>query len=363
MRQMRGRLDLAFADGGARRLKNIDRPVPLWRWREGSDSVEDDARTRGEAEAPSADSAFAALLAGITRPTIAVLPFTNMSTDPELDFFCDGLTETLITDLSRSSRLAVAPRNSSFTLKGRALDTREAAATLSARYLIEGGIQAMGNRIRVNVQLIDATGGAHLWADRIDRGTDDLFSLQDEICHHVLAEVDILISGGETALGRHRGTDNAEARNHLTRSSVEHAIYRPDSLAQAQQHADKALALGPDHHEAISMAALMRTVQELHGWAGKDEDLPGETLDLANRTVRAQPDVGTALGVRGFAQLVAARMSRRYLTSSAPSSSPRIQAAPGWFMSAPCSPSGASTTPMIRSCSPSRYSSTSFPFR
>ncbi len=305
MRQVRGRLDLAFVDGGTHRLKNIDRAVSLWRWREGGDGAEDGARPRGEAEAPATDSAFAALLAAITRPTIAVLPFTNMSANPELDFFCDGLTETLITDLSRLSRLAVAARNSSFALKGRALDAREAGAALSVRHLIEGGIQAMGNRIRVNVQLIDTTSGEHLWADRIDRGADDLFSLQDEICNHVLAEVDILISAGETARGRHRGTDNAETRNHLNRSAVEHAIYSPDSLARAQQHTDKAVALDPDYHEAISMAALMRAVRELHGWAGEDEDLLNEALDLANRAVRARPDAGNARGVRGYAYLVA----------------------------------------------------------
>ena len=159
--EVRGKIEAAFDDGGEQQLKNIASPVRIYR-----------QRMTAQRLAP---------LALPAKPSIAVLPFTNMSNDPEHESFADGLTEDLITDLSRHAGLFVIARNSTFAYKGKSVDVRRIAGDLGVRYLLEGSARRASGRVRINVQLIDAIGGGHLWAERFVRDLDDIFAVQDEV--------------------------------------------------------------------------------------------------------------------------------------------------------------------------------------
>src|SRR5205809_2805768 len=170
--QVQDRLDLAFEDLGERELKNIARPVRVYR-----------VRTPAELKAPSVPGAGLPLP---DKPSIAVLPFTNMSGDSEQEHFADGIAEDILTGLARLRWLFVIARNSSFTYKGRHVDVRQVGRELGVRYVLEGSVRKGGNRIRITGQLIEAETGAHLWAERYDRALDDVFAIQDEITDSVI---------------------------------------------------------------------------------------------------------------------------------------------------------------------------------
>ncbi len=302
---VRDRIDAPFEDLGEQKVKNINRPVRVWRWElpramtgqaTGSKNTDQDQTTL---------TSFMALLSSVKQPSVAVLPFENMSPDEKIDFFCDGLTEGLITDLSRSSRLAVVARNSSFALKGQSLDARKIGVTLGVDFLIEGSVQVMGNRMRVNAQLIDAASGEHLWADRYDRATDDLFAVQDDLCDAILVETDVMISSGETARERYQGTKNAEARRYAQRASVSHGRYTHEDLIKAQQDADKAIAIDPVFPGAMLMAALCRLVRILQGWTTEETKLLDEARDIADRMIDLDAKSGYSNAIRGYVHLVA----------------------------------------------------------
>jgi adenylate cyclase len=169
----RGKLDIAFEDAGDQQLKNIERPVRIYRMRP---------------KAAAASSRPALPLPG--KPSIAVLPFQNMSGDPEQDYFADGMVEEIITALSRFRQLFVIARNSTFTYKGQAADVKQVSRELGVRYVLEGSVRKGGNRVRVTAQLIDATSSAHVWAERYDRNVSDVFAVQDEITASVAGVIE-----------------------------------------------------------------------------------------------------------------------------------------------------------------------------
>jgi adenylate cyclase len=183
--QIRGKVDAAFIEVGALELKNIAVPVRAWRW-------------SGAAPAP-----FPARPADRDLPSIAVLPFTNLSGDPEQTFFADGLVEDIITTLSKLSGLVVIARNSSFAYRGRAVDLSTIAAELGVRYVMDGSVRKTGNRVRITAQLIEAKNGTHLWAQRYDRTIADIFAIQDEITLQLATEMQVSLTEGEQARLRH----------------------------------------------------------------------------------------------------------------------------------------------------------------
>jgi adenylate cyclase len=190
-RQVQGKVPAKFVDGGEQSLKNIAHPVRVYRVELG-----------GEGTAPPAASSsqpVATVSSVPNKPSIAVLPFQNMSGDPEQDYFCDGLVEDIITTLSKLAGLRVIARNSSFVYKGRAVDIREAANQLGVRYVLEGSVRKSGNRIRITAQFIDANDGAHVWAERYDRALDDIFAVQDEITLVLATEMQVKLTDGEQA--------------------------------------------------------------------------------------------------------------------------------------------------------------------
>ena len=201
MPQVNGKVGIGFADAGEVSLKNIERPLRVWRW--GGD----------EGAAPREPVAHGGPPAEAQKPSIAVLPFSVMSNDPEQEFFADGLVEDILTTLSKLSGLSVIARNSSFAYKGRSVDVRQIARELGVRYVLEGSVRKAGNRIRITAQLIDATTGIHIWADRYDRDIDDIFAVQDEITLTLATEMQVRLTEGEQARLRYTTTSNVAAWN------------------------------------------------------------------------------------------------------------------------------------------------------
>src|SRR6516225_2030656 len=179
-RQVRGKLDAKFQDVGEQSLKNITQPIRVYRLQ------------------PSGTATEATALPLPEKPSIAVLPFQNMSGDPEQDYFADGIVEEIITALSRFRELFVIARNSTFTYKGRAVDVKQVARELGVRYVLEGSVRKAGNRMRITGQLIDALSGAHLWADRFDGPLEDVFELQDNVASSVAGVIEPTLKVAET---------------------------------------------------------------------------------------------------------------------------------------------------------------------
>jgi TolB-like protein len=175
--QVRDRLELAFEDMGEQQIKNIARPVRVYAW-----------RPRGTASAPMtkvSSTTTASPPVAAPRLSIVVLPFANLSNDPEQQYFADGVTEDLTTDLSRLENMFVISRNTAFTYRNKPVDTKQIGRDLGVRYMLEGSVRRSGDRVRVNAQLIDALTDAQLWAEPIDGNTSDLFALQDEITSRI----------------------------------------------------------------------------------------------------------------------------------------------------------------------------------
>ena len=193
---VRGKVSLGFEDLGEQILKNMAEPVRVYRVTSFPSSAAV-ARSRMRAESP--------------EPSIAVLPFTNMSGDPEQDYFSDGISEDIITDLSKLSELHVIARNSSFVFKGRAVSVPEVARVLGVRHVLEGSVRKAGSRVRVTAQLIDANTGGHVWADRYDRDLTDIFTIQDELTREIVSALKIRLTAEEKGRLVHKGAVNFEA--------------------------------------------------------------------------------------------------------------------------------------------------------
>ena len=203
-RQVQGKVDTNFVDIGEQSLKNIARPVRVYR----VDLVP---------KAATGSNARGSPLAPPDKPSIAVLAFNNMSGDPEQEYFSDGISEDIITDLSKLSELHVIARNSTFTYKGKPVDVKQVGRELGVRYVLEGSVRKAGNRIRVTGQLIDATTGAHIWAEQFDRELTDIFAVQDDLTQEIISALKIKLSKAERALIAGAGTKNVDAHDFFLR--------------------------------------------------------------------------------------------------------------------------------------------------
>jgi TolB-like protein/class 3 adenylate cyclase/tetratricopeptide (TPR) repeat protein len=231
-RQVRSRLDLSVSDLGATQLKNIAEPVRVY-------SLEVGKPTQAKPAAPLPQTSA-------PRLSIVVLPFTNMGGDPEQEYFVDGVTESLTTDLSRISGSFVIGRNTAFTYKGKAVDLKQVGNELGVRYVLEGSVQRGGNRLRVNVQLIDAESGKHLWAERFDKPLADLFDLQDEIVAHLANQL-----GTELVAAEPRRSEWAPQPDSMDLGLT------PEYMAQASSFFERALALDPGNIQALVGTAMV----------------------------------------------------------------------------------------------------------
>lgn len=239
------RLDVTFEDGGEQRLKNIERPVRVFR-------VKDEAATRASGALPGAGKE-----PGLEKPSIAVLPFANMSGDPEQEFFSDGITEDIITELSRFRSLFVIARNSTFALKNQAVDIREIGRKLNVRYVVEGSVRRAGNRVRITAQLIEAAGGNHLWAERYDRDLADVFEVQDEVTRQIVVNIAPRLLSADQSSAKRRPPEDMRAYEHFIRAKA--LTDTPRDLAdleRAREHCDRAIAIDPGYARAHAYKAF-----------------------------------------------------------------------------------------------------------
>ena len=277
------RLDLAFEDMGERRLKNIEAPIRVY-----SISV---AR-------PSSDGAASA---GQERPSIAVLPFVNMSGDPEQEYFSDGITEDIITDLSKVSGLFVVARNTVFTYKGKTAEVQEVAKHLGVNFILEGSVRKAGTRVRVTGQLIHGKDGGHVWADRYDRDLTDIFAIQDEITHAIVEQLKVKLLPQEKKSIGQTPTDNVEAYTYYLRGRQFMQRHSKSNYQLARRMFAKAVELDPLYARAYAGIADCDSFLFLHYHleAGVDSILAtsAKALALDNRLAEAHASRGLALSL------------------------------------------------------------------
>jgi len=255
--QVDGRLEAAFEDLGEKPLKNITRPVRVY-------------RVLVDAAAPAGGGTMAQKTA-VVRPSIAVLPFANMSGDPEQEYFADGLTEDILTELSRRRELFVISRTSSFVYKGKSASMPEVAQKLGARYLVEGSVRKAGERLRITVQLIDTATDTHVWAERYDRKLDDIFTIQDEITTAIVATLPgRLEAAQQDQLARIKPSSMAAYECALAAKVLHHKSTREDN-AEALKMIDRALSLDPDYAHAHAWRGCILGQAWGYGWV-KDKD-------------------------------------------------------------------------------------------
>lgn len=279
-RQIRGKIDLAFDDMGPQSLKNIAEPMPAWRVRLDGDA------TPGASVRP----AECQPLPLPTKPSIAVLPFQNMSGDREQEYFCDGLVEDIITTLSKLAGLRVIARNSTFVYKGRSVDVREAAKQLGVRYVLEGSVRKSGNRIRITAQLIDAQDGVHLWAERYDRSIDDIFAIQDEITLILATEMQVKLTEGEQARLQYTTTTNVEAWTCWVQGmSHQREAVTKEAQGQARLYWEKALALDPLSATLNAKLGLLHSFDARFGWWDNRETAINKAQSYVDRALEIDP--------------------------------------------------------------------------
>jgi TolB-like protein len=237
------------------------------------------------------------------RPSIAVLPFANMSGDPEQDHFADGMSEEIITALSHCSRLFVTARNSSFTYKGRAVDVRQVGRELGVRYVLDGSVRREGDELRFTGQLVDATSGGHIWANRFEGRVGNAFELQDRFTESIVAAVEPKLQLAEIERVKHKPESDLDPYDLLLRAQQCEYEFRVDSHAAALRHLDHALVVDPSYAPAMALAAFCHAERRVQGWMIDPEAEVREGLRLASRAVEVGKDDANVFWMAAYAVL------------------------------------------------------------
>jgi TolB-like protein len=284
--QVRDKLDLTFEDAGDQQLKNIARPVRVYQVRLGH-------------------PAKAATLPTLpNKPSIAVLPFQNMSGDVEQEYFADGVVEEIITALSRIRWLFVIARNSSFTYKGRAVDVKQVGRELGVRYILEGSVRKAGNRVRITGQLIDVSTGAHIWADRFEGELANIFDLQDQVTASVVGAIEPKLEQAEMERAKRKPTESLDAYDHYLRGLAAVHQWTKESNREALSHFNRATELDPNFASAFGMAARCYAQRVGFAWVTDRSQEVADTLRLARRAGELGKDDAVALATAGQALVV-----------------------------------------------------------
>ena len=274
--QVRDRLDIAFDDLGEQQVKNITRPV----------------RTYGAVLGASSRAAppVSAPLPLPDKPSLAVLPFQNMTGDTEQEYFVDGMVEEITTAIARLPWLFVIARNSSFTYKGKPVDVKRVAQELGVRYVLEGSVRKAANRVRITGQLIDTTTGAHIWADRFDGALDDIFELQDQVASGVAGAIEPKLRQSEIERASRKPAASLTAYDLHLRALAQAYRFTEEGFAEAVALAHQALAIDPSYAPAAAMVGWCRTHQRVHGWGALSDQDISEACSLARQALEAERD-------------------------------------------------------------------------
>jgi len=281
--QIGTRFDIAFADLGEQAMKNIAQPVRVFRV-----ALDGAASPAPSPTLPLPD-----------RPSIAVLPFQNMSGDPEQEYFADGMVEDITSGLSRFKWLFVIARNSTFIYKGRPVDIKQVGRELGVRYVLEGSVRKAASRVRITGQLIDAATGAHIWAERYDRAIDDIFAVQDEITISTVAAIEPSLRQAEIERAKRKRPESLDAYDLVLRATPFSDTGMPDGASQAMPFLERALALEPNYALAHGQIALCHEI--LYVRAGRREENRLAAIRHGHAAISLGPDDATALTYGGIA--------------------------------------------------------------
>ena len=289
--QVQGRLDCAFTDIGEQSLKNITRPIRVYRI---------GPKRPLPNPPPQAGEGRVGVPPLPDKPSIAVLPFANMSGDPEQEYFADGMVEEIITALSRVRWLFVIARNSTFTYKGQAIDVKQVGRELGVRYILEGSVRKAGGRVRITAQLIDATSGVHLWADRFDGSLEDVFDLQEKVAASVAGVIEPALQAAETARSASRPTSDPTAYDLYLRAYAM-LFSSTKEIPEALCLLERAIQREPRYGPALALAALCCLRQVYDGRSESPPDDRARGVDFARRALEAGGDDPVVLANAAFA--------------------------------------------------------------
>ncbi len=279
--EVRGKLTCAFEDMGEQTVKNISRPVRAYRLRPDNE-IDSTSPARPTLSLPN-------------KPSIAVLPFDNMSGDVEQDYFADGMVEDIITALSRARWLFVIARNSSFTYKGRPVDVKQVGRELGVRYVLEGSVRKAGNKVRITGQLIDASTGTHLWADRFDGELANIFDLQDQVTASVVGAIAPKLERAEMERAQQKPTESLDAYDYFLRGMAAFHRFTKEANIEASVLFARAIELDPNYGAAYGMAARCHLQRVGFGWTGDKQRAIDKTRQLAWRAAELGKDDSVAL--------------------------------------------------------------------
>src|ERR1700730_16224962 len=294
--QVRDKVDFGFEDLGEQQVKNIARPVRVYRI-----PLAETARTKAPLPLPD-------------KPSLAVLPFQNMTGDAEQNYFVDGIVEEITTAIARLPWLFVIARNSAFTYKGKAVDVKQVARELGVRYVLEGSVRKAGNRVRITGQLIDTPTGAHIWADRFDGALDDIFELQDEVASHVAGAIAPRLRSFEIERAFRKPTDSLDAYDFYLRAVAHFWKWTPAGWREAIDLLRRALASDPSYAPAAGLFAWCRVAQTYIGSGISSEEL-AEGVRLARQSIATGQEEPEALAMGGWGMYCLARECTSGLTA------------------------------------------------
>ncbi|QIG46566.1 adenylate/guanylate cyclase domain-containing protein [Nordella sp. HKS 07] len=278
------RLDAQFHDMGEHTLKNIDHPIRVF-----------------QVQLDRAPAFQQPTLALPDKPSIAVLPFDNLSSDRDQDYFADGIVEEIITALTRMRWLFVIARNSSFAYKGRAVDVKQIGRELGVRYILEGSVRKSGDKVRITGQLIDTSTGAHLWADRIEGGLENIFDFQDQVTTSVIGAISPRLEEAEIERAKRKPTENLDAYDYYLRGLAGVHQWTRQSCEEALSNFYCAIHIDPSFAAAYGMAARTFVLRKGSGWVADREAEVAEAVRLARRAAQLGKDDAVALSTAGIA--------------------------------------------------------------
>jgi adenylate cyclase len=331
---IKNKLSVGYESLGEHTVKNIKEPVRIYRMRVGPDAaalgVSKQEKLALKRWQWAAMAAIVVLILGAVAswnfyfrrppiepasiermaltlpdmPSIAVLPFDNMSEDPKQEFFSDGITEDIITALSKTPRLFVIARNSTFIYKGKPVKTQQVAEDLGVRYVLEGSVRKSENKVRVTAQLIDALKGTHLWAEKYDRNLEDIFAIQDSITREIITALQVKLTEGEQARIWSRGTLNVKAQEKAFESLEHFRRFNPDDVILCRKKAEEALALDPNYPFAYVLLAWSHLVEVWNGWSKSPGESMKKAVELGQKTLELDQDYADAHALLGSIYLL-----------------------------------------------------------